>query len=230
MLPQETLGQVTTPDGQQLVLYRRAGVFTIRVNGYELMSSRAHGSEEALARLGCSGLNQRPQPRVLIAGLGMGYTVRAALHSLPPNATVVVGEVFSAVVEWCQGPLAHLAGNVLADRRVRVVVDDVQALLRCPGKPYDAILLDVDNGPDALTLASNKSLYGPAGLARIHRALTRTGVLAVWSAARDRGFQRRLGKAGFTVRCETVRATATRKGPAHTIFLAKRQNQPRRQA
>jgi spermidine synthase len=216
--PLETLGNVTTPDGKELVLYRRSGHFHLRVDGLELMSSRPQGSEEVLAELACEGL--RGAPRVLIGGLGMGYTLRAALDLLPPRARVEVAEVFPAVVEWNRGPLAPLAGRPLDDPRVEVFAADVGARLESGGT-YDVILLDVDNGPDAFTLGSNADLYGDAGLARIYRHLLAAGVLAVWSADPSRAFVQRLRKAGFAPRSVTVPARRTR-GPNHTIFVARR--------
>lgn len=219
MQPLEILGRVTTPDGKELVLYRRSGRFHIRVDGLELMSSRPEGSEEVLAELACAGLTGAP--RVLIGGLGMGYTLRAALDVLPPRARVEVAEVFPAVVAWNRGPLAPLAGRPLDDPRVEVFTGDVAARLES-GDAYDVILLDVDNGPEAFTLGSNARLYGDAGLARIYRRLPAAGVLAVWSADPSRAFMQRLRKAGFAARSVTVPARRTR-GPKHTIFVARRE-------
>jgi spermidine synthase len=221
MKPLEVIGRTQAADGTELVLYHRDGSYQIRVNGLELMTSRAHGSEDALARLACTGL-QTPAPQVLVGGLGMGFTLRAALDCLPARASVVVAEVFPAVVEWGRGPLAELAGRPLEDPRVAVEVADVKQVLSSSCERFDAILLDVDNGPDALTLAANDDLYQARGLRSIHRALRPGGVLAVWSADPDQAFARRMRRCGFTVRCETVRARAHGKGPRHTIFLATR--------
>jgi spermidine synthase len=218
--PSGVLDSVVTEDGTELVLHCRNGVYTIRVDGYELMSSRAHGSEEALARHGCAHLATRPGSRVLVGGLGMGFTLRAALNLLPESAEVVTAEVFPAVVEWCRGPLAHLAGGTLADRRVRVVTDDVATVLESDEVLYDTILLDVDNGPKALTLSSNRRLYSPAGLERLHDKLVEDGALAVWSAFPDDDFARRLERCGFEVRTEAAAARADVEGPDHTIFVA----------
>ncbi len=233
MIPLEALGRVTTPDGKELVLYHRDGVFHIRVDGMELMSSRAHGSEETLAELACGALRGRRQgqqrTRVLVGGLGLGYTLRAALDQLPRGAVVEVVEVFAAVVEWNRGPLAPLARQPLEDRRVRVVVGDLADHLAATEPAYDAILLDVDNGPEALTLVSNAGLYSPAGLAAIRRRLTPVGTLAVWSASPSPRFEKQLRRAGFTVTTETVAARRQARGPRHTIYLARpRELPPRR--
>lgn len=220
MKPQTTLSRVTTPDGKELVLYERDGVYSIRVDGLELMSSRAHGSEEALARLALSEVGEK-RPQVLVGGLGMGFTLRAVLNFRPPVFTVTVAELFPAVVAWNRGELAHLAHAPLEDPRVRLVEGDVADLLAASPSSFDAVLLDVDNGPEAFTLARNEHLYGADGIASIKRSLKPGGVLAVWSADPDPGFGRALRKAGFRVRAETVSARGTAKGPKHTIFVAK---------
>jgi spermidine synthase len=223
MPPQHILARVTAADGRELVLHRRAGIFTIRVDGRELMSNRAHGSEEVLARAGCAGLERVPRPRVLVGGLGMGFTLRAALDVRPGSAEVVVVEVFPAVVAWCRGPLAHLAGDALADARVVVLETDVAELLERPGPRFHAILLDVDNGPRALTMATNDRLYGARGVARLRERLTGGGALAVWSASPDREFEARLGTAGFAVHATAVPARAEGGGPEHTVYVARRE-------
>jgi spermidine synthase len=220
MKPQQTLGRVTTPDGRQLILYLRDGVYSIRVDGLELMSSRAHGSEEAMAGLALAGIRRR-EPRVLVGGLGMGYTLRAVLDTVPEGARVTVVEIFPAVVSWNRGELAHLAREPLADDRVWVEEADVGAVIAANPRTFDAVLLDVDNGPAAFTTARNKRLYGPRGLAAIHRSLLPGGVLGVWSADPDPPFERRLTRAGFRVRTETVSARRRTKGPKHTIFIAR---------
>ncbi len=219
LIPWETLGRARTPDGGELVLYRRGGEFVIRVDGRELMSSRAHGSEEAMAHLACEGLASGA--RVLVGGLGLGYTVRAALELLPADAELVVAEIVPAVVEWNRGPLADLAGRPLDDRRVAVHEGDVGAAMRTRGR-FDAILLDVDNGPVALTRKANHVLYGPTGIALARGALRPRGVLAVWSAHRDDKFASRLRRGGFTsVEAVDVPARGRGGGPMHTIFLAR---------
>jgi spermidine synthase len=221
--PQSTLGRATTPDGKELVLYERDGVYSIRVNGLELMSSRAHGSEEDLARLVLTRV-KGPAPVILVGGLGLGYTLRAVLDAVPAKSRVVVAEIFPAVVEWNRSELADLAGAPLLDHRVRVETTDVATLIKSSSAAFDAILLDVDNGPEAFTIARNRNLYGPRGLAMIRRSLRPKGVLGVWSADPDRPFERRLSKAGFRVHSETVPAYHGARGPKgakHTIFIAK---------
>lgn len=218
MIPWQLLGSAQAPGGGALTLHQRGDELVIRVDGRELMSSRAHGSEESLARIGCRALQGRARPRVLVGGLGMGYTLRATLDTLPRDAEVVVAELVDAVVTWNRGPLAHLAGKPLEDPRVTVEVADVGALLRQPGPRFDAILLDVDNGPEGLTRRANHTLYTDAGLAAARRALRPGGCYAVWSASRHRDFVRRLGRAGFRVEVHDVRARDTGRSPLHTIY------------
>jgi spermidine synthase len=217
--PWETLGRARTPDGGELVLARRGEEVVIRVRGRDLMSSRMHGSEEALARRALAGV--KGAPRVLVGGLGLGYTLRAALDALPAAAEVVVAEIIPSVVEWNRGPLAPLAGHPLDDPRVTVEVIDVGAVLRRPGPRWDAVLLDVDNGPVAFTRRGNQVLYSPAGLEAARRALRRGGVLAVWSAVPDDAFAGRLGRAGFAVTVETATARGAAGGAKHTLFFAR---------
>ena len=219
MKPWELLGQTRTPDGDDVSLMRRGGEYIILVNGKTLMSSRMHGSEEALAALACRRVRTLTEPCVLVGGLGMGFTLRATLDLLPQAATVVVAELLPAVVEWNRGPLGDLADRPLEDRRVRVDVGDVAATLRaCPGR-FDAVLLDVDNGPDAFTASRNAGLYGDSGLAAIRAALKVDGVLAVWSAREDRKFEQRLRYGAFTVEVQRVRGRLKKGGPRHAIFL-----------
>jgi len=220
MKPQHTLGRVATPDGRELVLYERDGVYSIRVDGLELMSSRAHGSEEALADLVLAGIRNR-QPKVLVGGLGMGYTLRAVLDAVPESARVTVVEIFPAVVDWNRVELAHLAREPLEDARVVVEEADVAEIITANPHTFDAVLLDVDNGPEAFTTRGNRRLYDPQGLANIHRCLRQRGVLGVWSADPDPPFARRLSGAGFRVRAENVSARHRGKGPKHTIFVAR---------
>ena len=201
------------------MLYERDGAYVIRINGRELMTSRAHGSEEELAKLALAKITQS-SPRVLVGGLGMGYTLRAVLDVMPESAKVMVAEILPAVVAWNRNQLAHLAGFPLEDPRVAVVERDVAEIIAAGPSAFDAVLLDVDNGPAALTVADNEQLYGPSGLAAIRRCLRPGGVLGVWSADPDRRFERRLAKTGFEVSTETVRARPGAKGPKHTIFIA----------
>jgi spermidine synthase len=221
LIPADTLGRATTAAGNEIALYHRADVYQIRFDGFDLMSSRAHASAEALARLGCLALPETHAPRLLIGGLGMGYTVRAALDSLPASASVIVAEVFAAVIEWNRGPLAHLARRPLDDPRVVVVQADVTTILETSAEPFDAILLDVDNGPSVLTLASNRDLYYAAGLALIRRRLTPDGILAVWCAYTEPAFVRRLRRAAYTVRTATVPARAGERRAMDRIVLAR---------
>ncbi|MFY9826289.1 MAG: hypothetical protein WAM82_33305 [Thermoanaerobaculia bacterium] len=220
MKPTETLARERTPEGDELVLSRRDGVYSLRIGGQELMTSRVHGSEEALARLACAAIAEKKTPRVLVGGLGFGYTLRAALDHLPRGAVVTVCEVFASLLGWNRGLLADLAGRPLEDRRVTAVRADVQSLLD-GRRRFDAILLDVDNGPEAFTLRSNEGLYSPAGLARLSQCLERNGVLAVWSSSASPEFQRRLRKAGFEARAESVPARTGGKR-RDTIFLGLR--------
>jgi spermidine synthase len=220
MRPWQLLGETRTPDGRLLALTRRGGEYVIHADGKSLMSSRMHGSEEALATLGCRDLAKVAQPRVLIGGLGMGFTLRATLDLLPAGASVVVAELVPAVAEWNRGALGTLAGRPLGDARVRLELGDVGATLRERPGAFDAVLLDVDNGPSAFTTQSNAGLYDDAGLAATHAALRPGGTLAVWSAREDRRFEQRLRHAGFTVEVERVRGRGKQGGPRHAIFLA----------
>lgn len=222
MKPWELLGETSTPDGETLTLMRQDREIVILANGKPLMSSRMHGSEEALASFGCAHLARASEPRVLVGGLGMGFTLAATLSVLPADATVVVAELVGGVVEWNAGPLSDLAGRPLKDRRVEVVVGDVLHTLRDRAESFDAVLLDVDNGPDAFTTARNAALYGDRGLASIRAALKPGGVLAVWSAWEDRKFEQRLRAGRFDVEVRRVRARLKKGGPWHTIFLGRR--------
>lgn len=221
MKPLELLGQARTPDGSDISLTRRDREFIILANGKPLMSSHMHGSEQALATLACRQLPAE-QPCVLVGGLGMGFTLRATLDLLPQDATVVVAELVPAVVEWNRGPLAPLAEHPLDDRRVQVDQRDVAETLHASRDRFDAILLDVDNGPDAFTSSGNAALYSDGGLTAARTALRSGGVLAVWSAWEDRKFEQRLRYNGFTVNVQRVRGRLKKGGPHHTIFLGRR--------
>jgi len=200
-------------------LTRQGSEYVILASGKPLMSSRMHGSEEALAAFGCRNARTREAPCVLVGGLGMGFTLRATLDLLPRDATIVVTELVPAVVEWNRGPLGPLADHPLKDARVQVEIGDVAATVRASRQRFDAMLLDVDNGPAAFTASHNTRLYDDAGLAAARTALTPGGVLAVWSAWEDRRFEQRLRHGGFTVQVERVRARLKKGGPRHTIFL-----------
>jgi len=219
--PWELLGQTRTPDGEDMSLTRQGSEFVILASGKSLMSSRMHGSEEELATLACREVRRLDEPCVLVGGLGMGFTLRATLDLLPPGATVVVAELVPAVVEWNRGPLGPLAGHPLKDVRVHVDVGDVAATLRSSTRRFDAVLLDVDNGPAAFTASHNTRLYDDGGLAAARAALKAGGVLAVWSAWEDRRFEQRLRHGGFTVQVERVRGRLKKGGPRHTIFLGR---------
>jgi spermidine synthase len=219
--PHELLAGTRTPDGDLMTLLRHDGEYIILANGKPLMSSRMHGSEEALAALGCRWARTLKAPCVLVGGLGMGFTLRATLDLLPQDATVVVAELLPAVVEWNRGVLGPLANHPLRDRRVSVDVGDVGGTLRTSTARFDAVLLDVDNGPDAFTASDNAGLYTDAGLAAIRAALKSGGVLAIWSAWEDRKFEQRLRYNAFTVEVERVRGRLKKGGPRHTIFVGR---------
>jgi spermidine synthase len=222
MKPWILLGESHTPDGTRLTLMLRDREHVIFADGKMLMSSRMHGSEEALATLACAHVRTAAAPRVLVGGLGLGYTLRATLDVLPPHASVVIAELVPGVVEWNRGPLGPLANHPLEDPRVEVAVGDVAGVIRQHRGGFDAILLDVDNGPDAFTSALNAGLYANDGVVQAHAALRPHGVLAVWSAWEDRKFEQRLRWAGFTVTMHRVRARLKQGGPRHTIFLGTR--------
>jgi len=218
----ELLGTTRTPQDTDMRLTRRDDEYVILVDGRTLMSSRMHGSEEALATLGCEELRSAEQPRVLVGGLGMGFTLRATLDVLPSDAIVIVTELVPAVVEWNRGPLAPLAGHPLNDKRVRVEVGNVGFTLRGNVDRFDAILLDVDNGPNAFTTPDNCGLYDNAGVAASYAALRTGGVLAVWSAWDDTKFEQRLRYHKFQVKVERVRGRLKKGGPRHTIFIGRK--------
>jgi spermidine synthase len=223
MIPWEFIDSSQVPGTSgELRLYRRGREYSIMVNGGELMNSRAHGSEDALAELACARIAAGPSPRILIGGLGMGYTTAAALRRLGPDALITVAELVPAVVEWNRGPLSDLAGHPLQDSRVTVREIDVARILKTERRAYDAILLDVDNGPEAMTRKGNEWLYSRAGLDAAFAALRPAGVLAVWSAGPDQTFSKRLEQAGFAVDEVRVRARGPGKGERHTIWLAGR--------
>jgi spermidine synthase len=226
MKPWELLGDTSTPDGTDIRLVRRDDEYVILANGKPLMSSRTHGSEEALATLGCAHARALAQPRVLVGGLGMGFTLRAVLDLLPDDAIVTVAELVPAVIEWNRAALAALAAHPLKDRRVRVDVTDVGFTLRAHPGHFDVVLLDVDNGPAAFTATNNAGLYDNGGVAAAHAALRPQGTLAVWSAWEDRRFEQRLRFYGFDVDVTRVRARLKKGGPRHTIFVGRKRAAP----
>lgn len=219
MKPWELLGETRAPDGTAMALTRRDREYIILANGKSLMSSRMHGSEEALATFACRQARTLEQPSVLVGGLGMGFTLRATLDLLPSDANVIVAELVPAVVEWNRGQLGSLAGHPLKDKRVRIDAGDVLATLRSSPGRFDAIMLDVDNGPGAFTASDNARLYNDQGVATTRAALKIGGVLAVWSAREDRKFEQRLRYGGFAVEVMRVRARLKKGGPRHTVFL-----------
>lgn len=220
MIPWVQLDSAEMPDGGgEIRLKQRGAEFSIMLGATELMNSRLSGSEEALARLSCEKIRSRPSPRILIGGLGMGFTLRAALAELDANARVTVAELVPAVIRWARGPMAEIFGGCLDDPRVTLWEGDVGSLIRSSEAAWDAILLDVDNGPEGLTRRANDALYDLAGLGNARRALRTGGVLAVWSSAPDAGFARRLKQAGFAVDEISVRAHKKR-GARHVIWIA----------
>lgn len=220
--PWTLLDTARVPGGEgDLRLMRRGSEFSIMAGATTLMNSRMSGSEEALASLSWERIAGRPQPHMLIGGLGMGFTLRAAQALLPPDARITVAELVPAVVAWARGPMAEVYGESLADPRLTIREADVGAMLR-EENAFDAILLDVDNGPEGLTRDSNDQLYGAAGLARAKRALKPNGVLAVWSSHPSTAFTRRFSGSGFTVEEIQARSRGKRGGERHTIWLGRR--------
>lgn len=219
MIPREVVGVAEVPDGPPLRLVRHGGDFIIMLDRNELMSSRMSGSETALAVMTCARLRSPATARLLIGGYGMGFTLRAALAALGAGGRVTLAELAAGVLDWARGPMAAMTQGCLDDPRVEVRIEDVGATIAGRGA-YDAILLDVDNGPDGLTRTANDALYTARGLASARAALRPGGVLAVWSAGPDPAFTRRLQQAGFAVAEERVRARPNGKGPTHTIWFA----------
>ncbi len=223
MLSWVHLATANAPQGGTLRLLRRGDEFSIRLeDGNELMNSRLGGSEEALATVALECLGNRRAPRVLIGGLGMGFTLRAAQSVTPPDAGLVVSEIVPDLVEWASQYMEPVFGTCLSDPRVDVRTGDVGDVIAEAADAYDAILLDVDNGPDGLTRPGNDALYGEVGLRSARRALTPGGVLAVWSSAPDQNFSKRLAKCGYRADARTVRAGHSKRGARHTIWTAVR--------
>ena len=220
MTPRELIGTATVPGGEPLRLFKRGGDFMIVLERNELMNSRMSGSEEALATMTCDRLAGHKAPHILLGGYGMGFTLRAAQRVLGKEARLTVAELVPEIIDWARGPMAELTAGCLDDRRVTVVEGDVVKLIASGVGDYDAILLDVDNGPDGLTRAGNNRLYSARGLDAARAALKPGGVLAVWSAASDAVFARRLRDADFSVEEVAVRARSNGKGPRHVIWFA----------
>jgi spermidine synthase len=223
MIPWSVLDTAQVPGGGgELRLKQRGAEFSIMLDHNELMNSRLSGSEEALATIACEKIRRRKTPRILIGGLGMGFTLRAALAALGPDARIVVAELVPAVVAWAKGPMAEVFGTSLTDPRVSIREADVGAVIRSGAAAFDAILLDVDNGPEGLTRKANDALYDLKGLAGARAALRPGGVLAVWSSGPNPKFTWRLRKAGFDVEEVRARANGSRGGARHVIWIATR--------
>jgi spermidine synthase len=220
MIQRELLGTAQVPGGTELKLFRHDRDFMIVMGHNELMSSRMSGSEIALATETIKRLKGRPAPTLLIGGYGMGFTLRAALEVLGPKAEVIVAELVPEIIQWARGPMAEIAAGCLDDPRVRLIMGDVGSEIDGAQGDYDAILLDVDNGPDGVVRDGNGALYSSSGLRAARRALKAGGVLAVWSAGPDPAFTRRLEKNGFAVDEIRVAARTNGKGPKHTIWFA----------
>ena len=221
MSQRELLDEAHTPGGEPLTLTFEGGQYAVDIAGLLLMSSEAHHSEEHMAEIGCRDVRARHGARVLVGGLGMGYTLRAVLDRLGPTARVVVVELMDAVVGWNRGPIGHLAGHPLDDERVQVEVCDVVGYLAAGGEPFDTILLDVDNGPEAFTLRTNARIYDRAGLQRVRRLLKPGGLLVVWSAFELPPFVDALRAAGLEPHTVRVRARGSR-GARHTLYVGRR--------
>lgn len=222
MIPRELIATARVPGGVELRLMRHGDDHMIMVDNNELMSSRVGGSEEALATMTCDRLAKGAAPHLLIGGYGMGFTLRAALAMLGTNAKVTVAELVPEIIHWARGPMAALTAGCLDDPRVHLIAGDVAAAIISATNRYDAILLDVDNGPSGLVRAANDGLYSAKGLGAATSALRPGGILAIWSAAPDAAFTKRLKHVGFGVEEVTVRARSNGKGPRHTIWFATR--------
>ena len=226
MKPTVLLARATTPDGRPLTLHEHDGTVSIRIDGVELMSTRQHHSEERLAELACGHIADEPRARVLVGGLGLGFTLRAALGRLRPDAVVTVVELVPAVVRWNADPGYGLGADALGDPRVDLVEGDVADVLALRRRDYDAVILDVDNGACGLTSAGNDRLYTPAGLAAAKAALRPGGCLAVWSATDDPAFAERMRRAGLTVATERARTHDGGRGGWNTLFIGRDEPAP----
>jgi len=221
MTPRELIGTAVVPGGDELRLFRRGDDYMIVLGANELMSSRMSGSEQALAVMSCERLRDGAAPHLLIGGYGMGFTLRAALALLGTDARITLAELVPDILDWARGPMASLTAGCLDDPRVHLIAGDVASVIGAAAKCYDAILLDVDNGPDGLTRAANDQIYSKHGLALARAALKPGGILSIWSAAPDALFSRRLKQSGFTVEEVSVRARGNGKGARHVIWFAR---------
>jgi len=220
VIPWSHLGSAEMPGGGALRLMQRGAEFSIMLGSIELMNSRRSGSEEMLATLACKKITDRREAHILVAGLGMGFTLRAVLAALGDDARVNVAELVPSVVAWARGPMAEIFGGCLEDPRVRIIEGDVGCVIKSGRATYDAILLDVDNGPEGLTRKANDDIYGIDGLRAAHAALRPGGMLAVWASAPNRQFANRLNDTGFTVDEVNLRANGKRGGARHVIWIA----------
>jgi len=220
MKPTIKLASTRTPDGGEMILYQHDGDFSIKINGHELMNSRQHESEMELARLGCAHLSGHTAPSVLIGGLGMGYTLRQTLDMLGPDATITVSELLPTVVEWNRDLMGQLNDHPLEDKRTKVVTGDIYQLLTRSGNKFDAILLDIDNGPSAIVDSGNQRLYTPAGIQACRRALRKDGCLAIWSGVPSKAFEQTLMNCGFHVRKYKLRAYSGSRRNSLYVWIA----------
>ena len=226
MIPWSHLGSAEMPGGGKLRLMQRGAEFSIMLGSIELMNSRRSGSEETLATMSCNKIANRRKPHILIGGLGMGFTLRAVLAALGDDARVNVAELVPSVVAWARGPMAEIFGGCLEDARVRITEGDVGCVISSCRATYDAILLDVDNGPEGLTRKANDDIYGIDGLRAAHAALRPGGVLAVWASGPNKQFANRLNDTGFIVDEINVRANGKRGGARHVIWIATNDRAP----
>jgi spermidine synthase len=226
VIPWVHLDSAEMPGGGELRLLRRGAEFSIMLGRVELMNSRRSGSEGALATMSCERIQGRQQPRILIGGLGMGFTLRAALSALGKDARIIVAELAPAVIAWAYGPMAEVFGKCLEDPRINIHKGDVGALIKVDKASFDAILLDVDNGPEGITRKANNDIYSAEGLRAARMALRPGGVLAIWSSGPDREFTKRLNSTGFVVEEVAVRANGKRGGARHVIWLATNNDVP----
>ena len=229
MKPFKRLGDARTPDGSLLELFSHDGSYLIRANGIELMTSRRHLSEDRLAEVACAPFKDSPLARVLVGGLGLGFTLRAALKELRDSAEVVVAELMAEVIAWNANPEWNISAEAMQDPRVRIVQDDVYKVLRANPGGFDALMLDTDNGPDGLLMSENAALYEKRGIEITIAALRPSGVIAYWSVGEDRSFVGALQRAGLSVEAIRVRAHET-AGPMHWLYVARRKGEARARA